>query len=66
MDICDLIYSLLKRDSSPQNQKYILYFPLACSSVYPSRLFWCELMSLSNVCLRSKTLETDGAQLVVR
>lgn len=42
-------------------------FPFTCSAIYPSRLFWSELLSFGhrNACILSNTKELDVAQLVV-
>lgn len=36
-------HSILKGTVQPKIQKHV--FPLTCSSVHPSRLIWCELLS---------------------
>lgn len=40
-------------------------FALACGVRYPSRLFWCEVLSFGDVCLPSNIIEQDGTQFVV-
>lgn len=52
----------LKGKFSPQSK--ILILPLSCGSIYPSRLFWCELPSFGcrEFCLFSNTMELDGTK----
>ena len=43
--------------------------PLACSAVYPSRLFWCELPNFGDIARREvglflNIMELDGTRLV--
>ena len=57
-----------KGQFSPKSKIHI--FPLTCSAVYQSRLFWCELPSVGDigrrdVCLLSNIMELDGTRLVV-
>lgn len=43
----------VKKESEQGTRKINnMYFPLTCSDVYLSRLFWCELLSFGDSCSR--------------
>ena len=41
------IGTLLKGQFTPKSKTHI--FPLTCNTIYPSRLFWCELSSFGYI-----------------
>lgn len=58
----------LKGHFTPKSKLHI--FPLTCSAIHSSKLFWCELPSVGDighkdVCLLSCIMEPDGIRLVV-
>ena len=66
--ILAVFYAVLKDQLTPKSKTHI--FTLACSAIYPSGLFWCELPSVEDinrrdVFLLSNIMELDGIQFVV-
>jgi len=68
--------TLLKRTFQPKIQDFFLlvsflfFFVFSLSAFYQSRLFWCELPSVGDICCRnvcflSNIMELDGTRLVV-